>query len=437
MHITIPTTGSRGDVQPYVALGAGLRAAGHRVCVATHANFEAFVRGHGLDFFALEADGQSLQGSDTGDRMLKSGSNPFTFLTEFARLRRPLVASMTRDCLRACEGSDLILLTNTEFLIGHAVAEKLRLPTVWSALQPVAPTRHLVNSLFPAVPRWLPGGGLYNLATHLITGEMLWQLTRKAINEARREVLGLKPIWFLGPMLTYFFPPLCLDGYSSHVVPRPRDWGSHRHVTGYWFLGAHKNWQPPARLRDFLDAGPPPVYVGFGSMHNRDAERVTELVVEALRLAGQRGILYTGWNGMNAVAGHDNLFALETETPHDWLFPRTAAVVHHGGAGTTAAALRAGVPAVVVPFMSDQPFWARRVHELGAGPRPVPRQQLSAARLADAIRRAATDPGHRERAAQVGRALRAEDGVGRAVRLFDEHVGTLRTRRVATVRRSA
>ena len=425
MRIAIPTTGSRGDVQPYVALGRGLRDAGHDVCLATHANFEPFVRKHGLDFFALEADGQSLQGSDTGDRMLKSGSDPFTFLREFARLRRPLVAAMMKNCLGACAGADIILLTNTEFLIGHAVAEKLGLPTVWTALQPVAPSRHQVNSLFPPVPSWLPGGGLYNLSTHLITSEMLWQLTRTAINDARREVLGLRPIWFLGPMLTYFFPPLCLDGYSTHVVPRPPDWGSHRHVTGYWFLEGDRNWRPPAALREFLDAGPPPVYVGFGSMHNRDAERVTELVVEALALAGQRGVLYTGWNGLRAVAG-DRVFALEADTPHDWLFPRMAAVVHHGGAGTTAAALRAGVPAVVVPYMSDQPFWARRVYELGAGPRPVPRERLSAPRLADAIRRAATDPKHRARAAQVGSALRAEDGVGRAVQLFEEHVRTLR-----------
>jgi sterol 3beta-glucosyltransferase len=178
-------------------------------------------------------------------------------------------------------------------------------------------------------------------------------------------------------------------------------------------------------LRAFLEAGPPPVYVGFGSMHNRDADQVTALVVEALDRAGQRGILFAGWNGLGQVTNSDRLLLLESSTPHDWLFPRMAAVVHHGGAGTTAAALRAGVPAVIVPYMSDQPFWARRVHELGAGPLPVPRGRLSVRRLAEGIHHAVTNPAHRARAAELGRAIRAEDGVGCAVRLFEEHAQTL------------
>jgi UDP:flavonoid glycosyltransferase YjiC (YdhE family) len=245
------------------------------------------------------------------------------------------------------------------------------------------------------------------------------------VNEARKKVLGLRPLSFMGPLGAYFLPPLCLDGYSSHVVPRPPDWGSHRHVTGYWFLEAASAWRPPARLRDFLNAGPPPVYVGFGSMHNRDADEVTALVVEALNWAGQRGILFTGWNGLGKVANSHKVFLLESSTPHDWLFQRMAAVVHHGGAGTTAAALRAGIPAVVVPYMSDQPFWARRVHELGAGPPPVPRGRLSARLLAEGIHRAVTIPAYQDRAAELSRALRAEDGVGCAVRLFEEHLQAL------------
>jgi sterol 3beta-glucosyltransferase len=425
MRITIPTTGSRGDVQPYVALGKGLQNQGHEVCLATHANFDTFVRGHGLDFYALEADGQALQGSDTGDRMIRTGEDWFAFLCEFARLRRPLIASMMENFFHACENADLIFLTNTEFLIGHAVAEKLKVPTVWTALQPVAPTRYLVNSIFPPMADRVPGSGLYNLGTHLAVSGLLWQLLRPAINDARQKVLGLWPINFLGPLIAYFFPPLCLDGYSSHVVPRPPDWGSHRHVTGYWFLDAQRSWRPPARLQAFLESGPPPVYVGFGSMHNRDADRVTALVVEALTQAGQRGILFAGWNGLGRVANSDQLLLLESSTPHDWLFPRMAAVVHHGGAGTTAAALRAGVPTVVVPFMSDQPFWARRVHELGAGPPPVPRNRLSVRRLSEAICNAVSNPAYREQAAIMGRALRAEDGVGCAVRLVEQHIQEL------------
>src|SRR5439155_17534269 len=137
---------------------------------------------------------------------------------------------------------------------GHAVAEKLRLPMVWTAIQPVAPSFYQVNAIFPPAPRWLPSG-LYNLATHLITGEALFQLSRKAINDARRDVLGLGPVNFLGPLKTFFLPELCLDGYSTHVVPRPPDWGPNHHITGYWFLDADPAWRPPPRLRAFLAAG--------------------------------------------------------------------------------------------------------------------------------------------------------------------------------------
>jgi UDP:flavonoid glycosyltransferase YjiC (YdhE family) len=230
----------------------------------------------------------------------------------------------------------------------------------------------------------------------------------------------LPSLSFLGPAGAYLFPPLCLDGYSRLIVPKPWDWGARHYLTGYWFLDGAADWRPPQGVLDFLADEPPPVCVGFGSMHNRDAAEISHLVIRALELAGQRGVLLTGWGGLASVPNSDQVLVAEG-IPHDWLFPRMAAVVHHGGAGTTAAALRAGVPAVVVPFMSDQPFWARRVFALGAGPQPIPRGQLTAARLARAIRRAVQDTGIRHRAAVLGQRLRAEDGVGRAADLFDHH----------------
>jgi UDP:flavonoid glycosyltransferase YjiC (YdhE family) len=420
MRVTIPTSGSRGDVQPYVALGAGLRGSGWDVCLATHADFEPLVRGHELDFFPLLGSGQSLQASETGDRMLQSGGNPFTFLREFARLRRPLVADLMHNCRLACRDADLILLSNTELFIGQAVAEKLRLPTVWASLQPTTPTRYRPNFLFPEKPPWLHDGGAYNLLTHWVAGEALWQLMRPAVNRARHEVLGLPPAPFVGPARQFLSPPLSLDGYSPLVVPPASDWNARHHVTGYWFLDDGARWQPPADLAAFLAGGPPPVYVGFGSMHNRDAKEVTQLVLEALALAGQRGVLLLGWGGLRPVRGCDCAFPLES-VPHDWLFPRVAAVVHHGGAGTTAAGLRAGVPSLVIPYMSDQPFWGRRVRELGVGPEPIPRKELTAERLAEGIRRAVTDPDMRRRAAALGGGIRAEDGVGRAVELLHRY----------------
>lgn len=204
------------------------------------------------------------------------------------------------------------------------------------------------------------------------------------------------------------------------LLPKPPDWDRDKHITGFWFLEHGQDWTPPDELLDFLGSGPRPVYVGFGSMNNRDPEETTDLVVQALVRSGQRGILGLGWGGLASTKLPDSIFPIRS-APHDWVFPRMAAVVHHGGAGTTAAGLRAGVPTVVVPFMSDQPLWARRVHELGAGPRPIPRKRLTARRLEKAIRQAVTDPRIQKHARRLGERLRAEDGVDRAVDIILRH----------------
>jgi sterol 3beta-glucosyltransferase len=420
MRITIPTTGSRGDVQPYVALGVGLKARGHKVCLATHADFEGFIRSHGLDFHSLEQNGQTLQASDTGDRMLRSGANALAFLREFTDLRRPLLHNMLRCCWVACQGADVILATNTEFLLAEAVAEREHLPVVWTSLQPVAPSRFRASCLLPSWPSGLPGSSMYNLVTHAVTGWGMWLLLGRALNRARRDVLDLPPVPIFGPISSFLTPRLCLDGYSAHVVPPPPDWGCHHHVTGYWFLDPDSGWQPPPGLVNFLGAGPPPICVGFGSMHDRDAARVTKIVAGALDRSGQRGILLSGWGGLRTMPASNRLFTIAS-VPHDWLFPLTAAVVHHGGAGTTAASLRAGVPSLVVPFMADQPFWGRQVHALGIGPKPIPHDRLGIENLAEAIRLMVTDEAMRRRAADLGTLIRAEDGVGRAAEMLELH----------------
>jgi UDP:flavonoid glycosyltransferase YjiC (YdhE family) len=209
-----------------------------------------------------------------------------------------------------------------------------------------------------------------------------------------------------------------LYGYSPAVIPKPPDWGEDTHVTGYWFLDPVEAWTPPAALVEFLEAGPPPVFVGFGSMSSRKPEETTALIVDALDRAGQRAILLSGWGGLEGARVPDTVFVVDA-VPYSWLFPRVAAVVHHGGAGTTSAGLRAGVPSLVIPFFGDQPFWGRRVAALGVGPEPVPRRRLTAERLARALREAVTDEGMRQRAAELGARIRTEDGVGRAVAVLE------------------
>jgi UDP:flavonoid glycosyltransferase YjiC (YdhE family) len=210
-----------------------------------------------------------------------------------------------------------------------------------------------------------------------------------------------------------------LYGYSSHVIPKPSDWEEDTHVTGYWFLDPVDEWTPPAALIEFLEAGPSPVFIGFGSMSSRKPEETTDLIVEAVGQARQRAIILSGWGGLQRSSVPDTVFMVDS-VPYPWLFPRVSAVVHHGGAGTTSAGLRAGVPSVVIPFFGDQPFWGQRVAALGVGPEPVPRKKLSVERLARAIEEAVTDEGMRRRAAELGAKIRAEDGIGRAVAVVGE-----------------
>lgn len=388
--------------------------------VATHADFKDVVRSHGLTFESLELGGQLLQATDTGDRMLHAGSNPFAFMSEFTRLRRPLLHDLLRNCWRACRGADVILSTSSEFLLAESIAEREHLPVVWASVIPFAPSRFQASCLFPQWPRWFPGSSVYNLMTHAATGGGMWLLLRTALNRARRDVLGLPPLPIYGSIASFLAPRLCLDGYSAHVAPPPPDWNAHHHVTGYWFLNSDSNWTPPPGLIDFLAAGPPPICVGFGSMHNRDATRVTEIVLRALERTGQRGILLTGWEGMVKVPKSDLLYSV-AEAPHAWLYPQTAGVVHHGGAGATAAGLRAGVPSLIVPFMCDQPFWGRRVHALGVGPKPIPRRKLSVEKLAGGIGLMVSDEVIRRRATDLGARIRAEDGVVRAAELLERY----------------
>ena len=196
--------------------------------------------------------------------------------------------------------------------------------------------------------------------TYFLNQKLLQALTGQYINRWRREILNL-PAIPLGknPYSQLHGQPMpVLGSYSSIVVPKPQDWGGHIHVTGYWFLDPGADWQPPAELVDFLESGSPPVYIGFGSMSSRNPRQTTQLVCESLERSGQRGVLATGWGGLDGAELPANMFMLDS-VPHAWLFPRVSAVVHHGGSGTTGAGLRAGVPSVIVPHMGDQPFWAQ------------------------------------------------------------------------------
>jgi len=412
MHVTIMAVGSRGDVQPFVALGVGLRGTGQTVRIATHDIHAPLVLENGFEFAAIRGNPKELMESLAGQAWLESGRNPISFWRRFRKLTGETVEEGLADAVRACRGTEGVIFTFFGSA-GYHVAEKMGIPHVMGLLQPFTRTRAFPCTAFPP----LPLGGAYNRWSYILAEEMAWQTGRDWVNRWRQDSLGLEPMprWRAFSRFYSGNEPF-LYGFSEHVIPRPVDWPETHEISGYWFLDGAKSWSPPPRLLDFLDSGPPPVSVGFGSMAGLQAQRLLDTVLGALAQTGRRAVLLGGWAGVGSRGLPETVLQLEA-APHQWLFPKVSAVVHHGGAGTTAAGLRAGKPSVVVPFFADQPFWGRRVHELGVGPPPLRRKRLSPRHLADAIDRAVSDPDMKTRAAALGEKIRAEDGVGRAVEL--------------------
>ncbi|XVV00627.1 glycosyltransferase [Actinosynnema sp. CA-248983] len=417
MKALLVTHGTRGDVQPMLALAVALREAGHDAVLAAPASFAPAAERSGAVFAGLDegpnrlmADPAARQAVDSGYRGLRGK----IIAVRTARRIKPLMVDVLRDLGPVARDSKADVVVHTPSVPAQHVAEMLGVPAVLAALQPGwVPTSAFPCPMVP-LPR-LPSS--LNRATYLTVSATLRAFTG-IIDDWRVRDLGL-PRRKGGYDLLHDAEGrdrLVLQAFSPTVTPVAPDWPESVRTTGFWYLPAGP-WTPPPALAEFLDAGAPPVYIGFGSMAGRDAERTGRVVVEAVRAAGVRAVLATGWGGIDAEASSDVLVI--DHAPHDRLFPRMAAVVHHGGAGTTAAALAAGVPQVVCPFVADQPYWARRAHALGVAPQPVRQQRLDAAALANAITAA---PELRPRAAEVGRVVRAENGVGQAVRALVESV---------------
>ncbi|KUM31529.1 glycosyltransferase [Arthrobacter sp. EPSL27] len=410
MKIAVVAFDTRGGVQPYIALSAGLQEAGHEVTMITTAGFRNLVSGHGITMAATTGDTETAV-RELGGAAELSARERNRFMRE---QMRATVGQTTAEVLAAAQGTEVIMAGIGGSLTGRPVAEKLGVPYLEAHLQPLGPpTAAFPGPLLPHVPTWLGGAG--RKASHRVTDLAVKSMFGDTSRRIRAALdLPARPAPVGGPLPAVY-------GFSPHVVPQPPEWGPQRKITGYWTLPAAPGWAPPAALTDFLASGAPPVCIGFGSMSSRDPEQLSDLVLEAVRRARVRAVLLSGWGGL-AGRGGDDVFVTD-EIPHDWLYPKMAAVVHHGGAGTTGAALTAGVPAVVIPFAVDQRFWASRVAGLGVGPTPIPRKRLTADNLTGALRAATTDSAMARRAAGLGARIRAEDGVSTAVDHLNAYFG--------------
>ncbi|KAF9270570.1 hypothetical protein L218DRAFT_952672 [Marasmius fiardii PR-910] len=417
LHFTFLTIGSRGDVQPYIALAKGLMVDGHRVRIATHGEFREWIESHGIEF--------GYVGGDPAELMricVENGTFTVSFLREGLMKFRGWLDDLLKTSWDACQGTD-ILIESPSAMGGYHIAEALGIPYFRAFTMTWTRTRAYPHAF--AVPERKMGGS-YNYMSYVMFDQVFWRAISGQINRWRRTVLHLSST-SLDKMEPHKIP--FLYNFSPHVVPPPLDWPEWIRVTGYWFLDdadvSSKKWAPPDDLVRFLESARSQrkkvVYIGFGSIVVSDPRSMTRCVIDAIVQSGVYAILSKGWSDRLHVKDSDASEPEEplpkqiypiSSIPHDWLFQRIDAACHHGGAGTTGASLRAGIPTVIKPFFGDQFFWADRVEALGVGSGV---RKLTVESLAEALLTATTDIKQIDRAKLLGEGIRAENGVATAI----------------------
>ncbi|KAF3762246.1 family 1 glycosyltransferase, partial [Cryphonectria parasitica EP155] len=456
LNVVIQIVGSRGDVQPFVALGKVLKDTyGHRVRVATHPVFRTFVEENGLEFFSIGGDPAELMafmvkhpGLMPGFDAVKSG--------EIAKRRRgieQIVLGCWRSCVEAGDGlgpppephqsgeplssftngdytlpgdtgskpfvADAIIANPPSFAHIH-IAEKMGIPLHMMFTMPWTATKAFPHPL-ANIESSNAEVVMTNCVSYAMVEMMTWQGLGDVINRFRTKVLDLEPlslIWAPGLLTRLQIPTTYC--WSPALIPKPTDWGREISISGFYFLDLATSYTPAPDLAAFLDAGPPPIYIGFGSIVVDDPNKLTRMIFDAVTIAGVRALVSQGWGGLGAdsVGIPDGVFMLGN-CPHDWLFKKVSCVVHHGGAGTTAAGIKTGTPTVVVPFFGDQPFWGSMIAQAGAGPKPVRYKDLTAEILAEMIT-SALQPETQARAKELGERIRAEKGADVGAKSFHD-----------------
>jgi UDP:flavonoid glycosyltransferase YjiC (YdhE family) len=396
MRIVIPTIGSRGDVQPFIALAQGLARVGHDVRLASHPGMQGLVEPHGVEFVAIGPDldlARAFAGIRQGSRSALAG------LVRAMRFSFDVLERSHKDLVALFREADVAVIS-AQSAAGKNEADLLGLPYASATLMPWA------------IPWDDPQRSLFRRVAYGLIDGFVALLTTGPLNRMRKKQ-GLPPVGKEG----FTSLRLNLVPVSPAVYPRNPHWEPHHRMVGYWFAGEPEGWQPPQDLVAFLEAGEPPVLVSLGAMSvgNGDAGEVAGLFVAALEQADVRAIVQ-GWDTAMAASRLPPTIHAVGSLPHSWLLPRCSAIVHHGGFGTTAAGLRAGLPALVIPHMADQFYWAKIVHDLGAGPAPLRRAKLSEAALARSVQELAANRDLARRASSLGEQIGAEDGVGNAVR---------------------
>lgn len=422
MNVFIFTLGTRGDVQPYIALARGLNDAGHKATLCTSARFGRLAREYNVEASDFTDEFMNLLESEEARGAMTNTANAILFFKQMKRLMQksaqlqPLILS--DGWKAACAASPDLIVYHPKAYGGAHFSDILRIPSVMAVVMPGL----VATAEFPALmfPR-LPLGPSYNLFTYRLLNGATRRMFSKHLS-VWSTANGLPPPRLgrrnpFGVARSDASPPV-VHGYSRHVAPAPRDWPATVVTTGFWFLDHTPGWSPPSDLIHFLEAEPTPIYLGFGSMSDHRAKQRTSIVLDALAKANVRAVVSSGWGALAKSESSATIRFID-DVPHDWLFPRVAAVVHHGGAGTTAAGLRAGKPSVICPFIGDQPFWARCLHERGLSPASIPQRKLTSRNLADAILEALRNPAIQRACSDIAAKLATEDGLANAVKALE------------------
>jgi sterol 3beta-glucosyltransferase len=408
MKITILTYGSRGDVQPFLALAVGLQNRGHQVKLAAPCRFAELVTTYRVPFVPLAGDPEEIS-----KRFNTAGHNAFKMVSAIRDYVNSIAVEVTRGAFAACDGADLIVHSFLFTTGAHSFARAHGIPDVSIQTFPIfAPTR-----MYPPVAMASLPPGAFSYFAHWLNTQVFWYGGNSGYLQKRKQHPDLFSIDLTWPFSdSPSRPPTpLLFAVSPTVLPPAPEWTNRAKVSGYLFLDSPAGYQAPPALEDFFKAGPAPICVTFGSMIHRNSDRIAESVIRSIRGSGQRAVILTGWGDWKVKQSSQDIFFADT-IPHDWLLPRCKAVIHHGGAGTTAAGLRAGIPNIVVPFGGDQTFWGQRVHALGAGPCPLPVRALNTDALMSALA-FVDDKIMQARVRLVGEKIRKEDGVGDAIRV--------------------
>lgn len=403
MKIVVLTYGTEGDTRPLIALSHALIQAGHETILLGEARSLGSARRLSVPVRPLSGDIRTLF-----TRWGQSGARGTA--KALVELTNAQSAAWMAQTLETAQGCDAILVSGLAGFVGLSVAERLAIPAIGAGMIPLTPSNEFPSPFL--APAWVPAP--LNRASLRLTNQLLWLGLRKALNRARADVLGLPPrdkLWTTHPMLY---------GISPTLLPPPRDWPDNAVLCGQWTPPPDSGFIPPAELTQFLDAGPPPIYVGFGSMTGIDLPRMLQTVIQALD--GRRAVVWPGWSDMGTMTLPPNILRIDA-TPHDWLFPKMAAIIHHGGSGTSHTAASAGRPSIILPFAGDQAFWADRLHQLGVAAPAVSPQRLHAKALAQAIA-FVEQPAVNARAAQLGQAMARENGLAVAVERMEKWLAT-------------